>query len=120
MKKVSEFLEEYAFSIDLNMNDVFAPAADSETIDCMEIPGLIHIEEKFGWSGVKAFVGTKRKYDPCWKQPVNEEYLNAKKYIEENYASCDEGLYLKSVAKPICDGKAYFVDLAKFAKENSV
>ena len=121
MKRMLNFIDEYCFSITLNVNDFFHPAADSEDIDNMEIPGLLHAEEKFGSIGVMAFVGVKRKYDPTWRGHDTKEYYKAKKYIEDNFYRSDwNELVWKEVAiaNSADPNKLwYYVDLEEFAKK---
>ncbi len=87
MKIDFEFLDRYAFFIDLNANDTFGWAcAESETIDITELPGLIELERLFGPSGITAFMSVKRDQDPL-SQLIDNNFKEAKKYIKENFIS---------------------------------
>ena len=113
--KIGKFLSEYAFGVELNMNDVFCPAADSEFVELEELPGLIELADKFGFDGVKAFVGVKRGCDPIWhpRRPPSETYYKAKAYIESDFVNSGGSLYPKSLARQTKLG-GYLVSFAKF------
>jgi len=78
---IGKFLEEYADSITLNANDVFAPAADSVDIDIYDLPELFRIEKKYGYSGVEAFMA---KIADCEPQQPTKDYKKAKAELK-NY-----------------------------------
>ena len=85
MKKLHRFLEDYAFTVALNANDTFGYAcAEAIDVDIDELPGIIELEEKFGYSGVNAFMAIKSNQDVI--PPVRDEnYIEAKKYIKQHF-----------------------------------
>lgn len=89
MKKLSRFLEKYTSSIDLNANDTFGYAcSENVTVYISELPGIIELEELFGYNGVLAFMSFKSDQDPLGEL-VTEKYKEAKKYMKENYYFSD-------------------------------
>lgn len=58
---MKKFIEDYCFSVTLNMNDVFYPAADAETLYVDNIEYVVELEEKYGPEGIFAFVSVKRQ-----------------------------------------------------------
>ena len=81
---MEQFIEKYAFSVDLNMNDTFYYAsADSEPVYVNNLPSLIEVEKSFGWIGVVAFVAVKRGHDPSIDKHKTKEFYNAKERIYE-------------------------------------
>jgi len=112
MSKLSKFLEDYAFSVNLNANDTFAwGCADSETVEIDELPGLIELRDKFGCDGVNAFMAAKRDCDVMnHPQLMTDKYKEAKQYIKDNFISGKERIVPKKfVWEPCYTDKGFVI-----------
>lgn len=70
-------------SVDLNMNDVFAPAAWG--VECMvfDLPALAELHKTYGPSGVIAWAAVKEGVDKTFKGHY-PRFQEARSYIEAN------------------------------------
>ena len=76
------FLNKFCFNVVINCNDTFHYAsADSQEVDIQDLDKLIETYEKFGDSGVHAFLSLIRNYD-CLKELKSDQYFKAKEYLE--------------------------------------
>lgn len=122
MKVDFKFLDDYAFFIELNANDVFGWAcADSVTIDIQELPGVIDLYNKFDSSGVIAFMAKKRDCDPQ-SGFITKAYKEARKYIEENFVGgeySEEWIPKKYLYDSAYEAKGYVIlDRKKLDKQD--
>ena len=88
-KRLCNFLDNYCFGLTLNTNDTFGyGCADTEEVDLQDIPLLLEIEEKFGSSGVLAYMSKVRGVDII-KPLIDKQYRRAKKWLEDKILSYD-------------------------------
>lgn len=89
LSELCSFIENYCYnSINVNLNDVFVPASDSEDVMLEDIPKLIELEKEYGRFGVYAWAAklTDTQAIPQGlTDEAKEEYKIAKEHINENW-----------------------------------
>lgn len=74
---------ENCYFIELNVNDIFAPAADSEHIDGDDIWDLDPLIQDFGFDAIKAYVSLVRDSEPWREEYKTKNYKKCRKIIRE-------------------------------------
>jgi hypothetical protein len=60
----------------LNVNDIFAPAADAEKVEWSDVPMLWELHRDKGWRGIVKWVAVKRNSEPyLWHPTRRKEWL---------------------------------------------
>lgn len=80
--RLKQFMNDYAFWIELNANDTFGWAcAESERVSVDDLDRLLEIEEQYGADGVIAFMAAKRNCEPLG-QLITPEYKAARESLK--------------------------------------
>lgn len=70
--------------IQLNLNDIIAPAAYGVDCDSFDLPAVSELFAKFGHDGVFAWACIKEGIDQPWRVGDSKKFKEAKKEIESN------------------------------------
>lgn len=84
---VVDFLYDHAFRFTLNANDTFGYAcADSVEVAIEDLPKLLEVYQKFGNSGVDAFMSLVEEEDVL-PELKNDKFKEAKEFLKD-YRPC--------------------------------
>lgn len=83
MKTLEQFIRDYAFGVELNMNDVFGYATSAGvSITDLDLPKLLETEDKYGNSGVIAFASIVEDCDVI-KPHKTKEFKEALEFLKD-------------------------------------